>query len=167
MDTIFHYPRANDAADRYEPPSVPQQERRTPRGASHLDATLTAYYSIHEPDLRVPIAAQPGQVGLRRAQLGGLWALASHFTVSSEPALVVMPTGSGKTAVITLIPFLVQAERVLVITSNRPVRHQIASELKSHKTLMNLGVVTTVTMSGPKVQEVVSRVATAASWESL
>jgi superfamily II DNA or RNA helicase len=128
---------------------------------------LSAYYSTHYPDLRFPIAATPAQVGLRKAQLGALWALASHFTVSSEPALVVMPTGSGKTAVITLIPFLLQAERVLVITSGRPVRHQIASEFKTHKTLTNLGVVTSVTTPGPKVQEVVSRIATAASWESL
>jgi superfamily II DNA or RNA helicase len=128
---------------------------------------LSTYYTTHYADLRFPIAAAPGQVGLRKAQLGALWALGSHFTVSSEPALVVMPTGSGKTAVITLIPFLLQAGRVLVITSNRPVRQQIASEFKAHKILTNLGVVAGVTMPGPKVREVVSRVPTTAAWELL
>lgn len=128
---------------------------------------MSTYYTTHYADLRFPIAAAPGQVGLRKAQLGALWALGSHFTVSSEPALVVMPTGSGKTAVITLIPFLLQAGRVLVITSNRPVRQQIASEFKAHKILTNLGVVAGVTMPGPKVREVVSRVPTTAAWELL
>jgi len=117
--------------------------------------------------LRFPISAQPGQVGLRKAQLGALWAVASHFTVSRERALVVMPTGSGKTAVLTLTPYLLQADRVLVITSNRPVRHQIHAEFSTQRTLLNLGVVTDIAAPGPRVEEVEGRVSTTDAWEAL
>ncbi len=126
-----------------------------------------SYYRTHYPDLRFPIATAAGQSGLRKAQLGALWGVASHFTVRQEPALVVMPTGSGKTAVVTLVPFLLQAERVLVITSNRPVRGQITSEFKTQRTLINLGVVPDVTTPGPKVKEITSRVPSAEGWANL
>jgi superfamily II DNA or RNA helicase len=35
--------------------------------------------------------------GLRNAQVGALHAVAAHWTVSTKPALIVMPTGTGKT----------------------------------------------------------------------
>jgi len=35
--------------------------------------------------------------GLRSAQLGALFSIKSHWTVSDEPATIVMPTGTGKT----------------------------------------------------------------------
>jgi superfamily II DNA or RNA helicase len=125
-----------------------------------------SYYRSHYAELRLPFA-EPGKPGLRAAQLGALWALGSHFTVRKEPALVVMPTGSGKTAVLTLAPFLLQAERVLVITSNRLVRHQIHEELHTLKTLRNLGVVPDIRMPSPKVQEVKERVTDDAQWRQL
>jgi superfamily II DNA or RNA helicase len=125
------------------------------------------YYRTHYPELRFPISAQPGQIGLRKAQLGALWAVASHFTVSKEPALVVMPTGSGKTAVLTLTPYLLQADRVLAITANRPVRRQIQAEFSTQRTLLNLGVVTDVATPGPSAIEVEGRIATPQAWEAL
>ena len=35
--------------------------------------------------------------GLRSAQLGALFAIKSHWTISNETATIVMPTGTGKT----------------------------------------------------------------------
>jgi superfamily II DNA or RNA helicase len=75
-----------------------------------------------------------------------------------------MPTGSGKTAVLTLVPFLLQAERILVITANRLVRHQIKNELQTLKTLRNLGVVPDIGMPSPKVEEVKERITDQAQW---
>ena len=37
-------------------------------------------------------------IGLRKCQIGAIYAVQSHFTKSNEPALISMPTGSGKTA---------------------------------------------------------------------
>ena len=54
--------------------------------------------------------------GLRRAQLGATHAICAHFTLSREPALVSMPTGTGKTAVLMMAPFFTEARRALVIT---------------------------------------------------
>ena len=35
--------------------------------------------------------------GLRPAQLGALFSVKAHWTVSNKPATIVMPTGTGKT----------------------------------------------------------------------
>jgi hypothetical protein len=47
-----------------------------------------------------------------------------------EPTLVVLPTGSGKTAVSLLAAFVERAKRVLVVTPSRLVRNQITEEYK-------------------------------------
>lgn len=46
-----------------------------------------------------PIATGESE-GLRNAQLGAIHAIASHFTLRKEPALITLPTGAGKTAVL-------------------------------------------------------------------
>ena len=52
---------------------------------------------------------------LRKPQLGALYALKSHFTVSNNEATVVMPTGTGKTE--TMLSYIVseKLEQVLII----------------------------------------------------
>lgn len=42
------------------------------------------------------LAARPG---LRSPQIGALHAIAAHWSLSKDPAIVVMPTGTGKTEV--------------------------------------------------------------------
>ena len=37
------------------------------------------------------------QVGLRKAQLGAIFAIRAHWTTSTLTTMVVMPTGTGKT----------------------------------------------------------------------
>jgi hypothetical protein len=51
-----------------------------------------------------------------------------------------MPTGSGKTAVLMMLPYLEGARRVLVVTPSRLVRSQIADEFSSLSLLRRLGV---------------------------
>ena len=65
---------------------------------------------------------------LRRAQLGAVFATVAHFTVSREAALVSMPTGTGKSAVMTLLPFVMGSKRVLVVTPSKLLREQLTAE---------------------------------------
>ena len=49
--------------------------------------------------------------GFRPGQLGALHSVVSHFSVYDEPAIVSLPTGYGKTAVIMALPFVLRAKR--------------------------------------------------------
>lgn len=85
-----------------------------------------------------PIWSEVGR-GLRVAQLGALWSLASQFTISKGPVQAVLPTGTGKTAVMTLLPFLIPTDRVLVLTPSRLVRDQVVNEFQSLSVLRSTG----------------------------
>lgn len=62
-----------------------------------------SYFSIANNKIRY-IAQADEQPGLRRSQIGALHAISAHFTLFERPAVVVLPTGAGKTAVLTLTP---------------------------------------------------------------
>ncbi len=59
------------------------------------------YFENNYDKVRYPIR-KPNEPGLRRAQIGAIHRIASYFTTENEPAIVVMPTGSGKTAVLMI-----------------------------------------------------------------
>ena len=100
------------------------------------------------------------------AQLGAVHNIAGYFTLSSEDALVVMPTGSGKTAVQIIIAYILRASRVLVITPNRLVRHQIAEEFKSLLTLKKARVLT-LDIPAPNVFEVEEKITIDTQWQGI
>jgi len=89
-----------------------------------------SYFGVLSDNVRFPRDAAD-KPGLRRGQLGALHAIASHFTVSENPALIAMPTGSGKTAVFTIAPFLLRSSRVLIVTPSRLVRYQVAEQFST------------------------------------
>ena len=102
-----------------------------------------SYFKDNYKAVRFPIATGTGS-GLRRPQIGAAHAIAAHFTRHSQleetqPAIVVMPTGSGKTAVLMLTAFLLQAERALVITPSKLVRAQVAEQFQSLDVLKKTG----------------------------
>ena len=122
------------------------------------------YYEHHKSLLRMTISGSlfrgslgGGDAELRKAQVGAAFAVAAHYTRSSEPALVSMPTGSGKSAVMTLLPFLLGSSRVLVITPSKLLREQLAAEFILLKVLRSRGVAPQE-MVGPRVEIVRSRV---------
>lgn len=123
------------------------------------------YFFDHYADLRWPHAA-PNVEGLRLPQLGALHAIAAHFTLRTDPALVTMPTGSGKTAVLMAAPFVLRAGRVLVLTPSRLVRAQIAGDFTALTILKKTGVVPRE-LALPVVLEVDSRIKSQEAWESL
>ena len=69
-----------------------------------------------------------GVIGFRPPQAGALHAVHAHWTVSSEVASIVLPTGTGKTE--TMLGVLTSAccERVIVVVPTDALRTQIANK---------------------------------------
>ena len=124
-----------------------------------------SYFGVLYDNVRFPRDAAD-KPGLRRGQLGALHAIASHFTVSNDPALIAMPTGSGKTAVFIIAPFLLRTARVLVITPSRLVRYQVAEQFATLAVPKASGALVGVEAL-PKTYEVDHQLREATDWEPL
>lgn len=81
------------------------------------------------------------QPGFRLPQVGALHAIASHWTLGRDPALVIMPTGTGKTEVMIAAAVAAQSSRVLVIVPTDALRLQTADKFLSYGVLGRLGVI--------------------------
>ncbi|WP_379138304.1 DEAD/DEAH box helicase [Paenibacillus sp. sgz500958] len=77
--------------------------------------------------------------GLRPPQIGALHAIGAHWSISSQPATIIMPTGTGKTE--TMLGTLVNYIRgcVLVVVPSRALRDQIARKFLELGLLKHLG----------------------------
>lgn len=85
------------------------------------DSWLGAFSYVEEDEVR-------GIVGLRPPQIGAVHAAHAHWSISTSPATIVMPTGTGKTE--TMLSLLVSAacSRVLVVVPTDALRTQIAEK---------------------------------------
>lgn len=128
------------------------------------------YFARQAPLLAVlqsaPDTSSGRRAGLRRAQVGAVWALAAHFTVSREVALVSLPTGAGKTAVMTLLPYLMSARRVLVVVPTRLLREQVGAEFSSLATLRRTRTCPDDVL-GPRVFQATRTLKDTGSWDAL
>ena len=79
--------------------------------------------------------------GLRVPQAGALHAIASHWTLGTEPALVVMPTGTGKTEVMIAAAVACACRRLLVIVPTDALREQTGRKFQTYGLLKQIGVV--------------------------
>ncbi|HTL66657.1 MAG TPA: DEAD/DEAH box helicase family protein [Lacunisphaera sp.] len=77
--------------------------------------------------------------GLRPPQIGALHAIAAHWTVSSAPALVVMPTGTGKTEVMLAAMIMSRPKRLLVIVPSDLLRQQTMGKFATLGVLQKVG----------------------------
>jgi superfamily II DNA or RNA helicase len=67
----------------------------------------------------------------RSPQRGALGSLLSYWSLPHQkPALVSVPTGSGKSAIATAAPYLLRASRVLVVVPSRDLRAQLAADFR-------------------------------------
>lgn len=128
------------------------------------------YFEDNYDSIHYPISTEHS-TGLRRAQLGAIHAIASHFTRVSAPsltesAMVVMPNGSGKTAVLILSAFILRVKRALVITPSRSVREQVTQKFQSLSELKEIGAISNEAVN-PKVKLLDSKITTVAAWEEL
>ncbi|GGO41806.1 DEAD/DEAH box helicase [Deinococcus humi] len=103
---------------------------------------------------------------LRNNQIGAIGAVQAHFSLSDQPALVAMPTGTGKSAVLIVLAFLLQARRVLVITPSIVVREQIAEGFQTLTILKKTGTLPP-DCPEPVVTQVEGYLSDTAAWEAL
>ena len=114
---------------------------------------------------RYPLASQD-RPGFRAAQLGAIHAVAGHFTQRDDPAIVTMPTGSGKTGVMIASAFVLRATRVLIVTPSRLVREQIVEEIRSLSLLRRLTALPD-DIQPPNVSSIGERIVTVQRWRTL
>ena len=85
-----------------------------------LDSWQNALHYIEED-------SEHNVIGLRPPQIGALHAVHAHWSVSEEPATVVMPTGTGKTDTMLAVLVSARCARVLVVVPTDALRMQLAS----------------------------------------
>lgn len=96
---------------------------------------MSKYFTRNYDKLKYPICSA-SKPGLRNAQIGAIHAIASFNALKSkDTAIVIMPTGSGKTAVLMMVPYALTKEKVLIVTPSKMVRGQIAEDFQSLRTL--------------------------------
>jgi superfamily II DNA or RNA helicase len=92
----------------------------------------------------------------RPPQRGALGALLGHWAVHyGQPALIAVPTGSGKTAIALAAPYIVESRRTLVVVPNTQLRGQTVDAFENQAVLRQVGAVTCD--ANPKVFEVKGR----------
>jgi superfamily II DNA or RNA helicase len=84
----------------------------------------------------------PAGLSLRKAQKGALYALLSHWSLSLKPAMVVLPTGTGKTETMFVTALADSAKRTLVIVPTIELKLQTAEKFGTWGKLRELGSIT-------------------------
>ena len=69
-------------------------------------------------------------LGLRPPQIGALHAIQAHWSITKNAAIIVMPTGTGKTETMLCLTVAEQLSNVLVIVPSDSLRSQIAGKFK-------------------------------------
>jgi len=126
---------------------------------------MPAFYSENSAKLSL-LAIDGPNTGFRPGQLGALHSSLAHFSANDDPAILCLPTGYGKTAVMMALPYLVKAMRTLVVEPSNVLRSQSAGHFKVQSTLRRLGVLP-ADVPNPKVTPQKGRPATADEWEEL
>lgn len=82
-----------------------------------------------------------GRSGLRTPQLGALHSVLGFWTTnSSEPATVVMPTGTGKTETMLALLATARIQRLLAVVPSDALRDQIGDKFETFGILQPAGV---------------------------
>lgn len=116
--------------------------------------------------IRLPLSTEPTVPGYRAAQLGAIHAVCGHFWDKTRPALVVMPTGSGKTAVMLTTSITLRASRTLIVAPSILLRDQLAENFSTLDTLRGIGAIELLSPN-PKVHKVTKRITSKRTWNSL
>jgi superfamily II DNA or RNA helicase len=118
------------------------------------NSTALVYQEINEPNS-----------GLRPGQLGAIHAIAAHLLSSSEPAIVSLPTGYGKTAVMAAACFVAKASRVLVVVPTSALRNQTVKAFQALDVLRRLHALPGIdALQNPTVMHTTTKLASEDAW---
>ncbi|MGV8983546.1 DEAD/DEAH box helicase [Clostridium sp.] len=113
---------------------------------------MKSYFSKHYSTVKYP-KQHENKIGLRNAQIGAIHAISSFFTLQqNRAAIIVMPTGAGKTSVLMMSPYVLESKKALVITPSVLVRGQVEEDFSTLKTLCKANVFQD-TVAKPKIFE--------------
>ncbi|OPF90512.1 hypothetical protein I8G32_02271 [Rhodopseudomonas palustris] len=87
--------------------------------------------AFHLREGRAATDDKPLYPGLRRPQIGALHAALAHATRSTDPATIVMPTGTGKTETMLALNARQGFDRLLVVVPTDALREQIAAKFET------------------------------------
>lgn len=134
-----------------------------------------SYFIDNYNEIHYPIDTET-QPGLRNCQLGAIHSLAAHFTNHTESAIVNMPTGSGKTEVLLMSPFVLQAHRTLIVVPSVVLRDQIANKIieeddngtfvRAFPSLIDLNVFNHE-INEPRLTKIENRITNCTNWNEL
>ena len=88
--------------------------------------------------------------GLRVPQLGAYYQVLSHWTLTKEHGIIVMPTGTGKTDTMITIMVGSQCDKLLVVVPSKSLRSQIGRRFEKLGLLSELGILSE-SAKAPKV----------------
>jgi superfamily II DNA or RNA helicase len=95
------------------------------------NVTVSWEDAFHLREGRPAAGDKPASPGLRRPQIGALHAALAHATRSTEPATIVMPTGTGKTETMLALNARRRFDRLLVVVPTDALREQIAGKFET------------------------------------
>jgi superfamily II DNA or RNA helicase len=103
-----------------------------PEMVSRLERVTASWEdAFHLREARPATEVKPAAPGLRRPQIGALHAALAHATRSTEPATIVMPTGTGKTETMLALNARQRFDRLLVVVPTDALRDQIAGKFET------------------------------------
>lgn len=79
--------------------------------------------------------------GLRKAQLGAIHSISSHWSVDKNNGTIVMPTGTGKTEIMISTLVYNQCKKVLVLVPSAILRKQMFNKFIALGCLRQIGVI--------------------------
>lgn len=117
------------------------QTRINEHGLAHIskNAVSSWHEAVRYKAEKSPIMNDSDK-GLRPPQLGALFSVGSHWSLSSAAATIVMPTGTGKTETMLAVQAAHQIERLVVAVPSKALRSQIADKFMRYGMLRALNV---------------------------
>ncbi len=88
-----------------------------------------------------PKSSSGEENGFRSAQLGALYAIKSHWTVSSKASTIVMPTGTGKTEVMIATVVSECCSKTCIIVPSDLLRKQTIARFSTLGKLREIGAI--------------------------
>jgi superfamily II DNA or RNA helicase len=127
---------------------------------------MADYFTRHRAALNLLKQTITPNHGFRPGQLGSIHAVLAHASVHDDPAIVCLPTGYGKTALMMALPLLLVPHRVLIVEPSDALRRQVHSHFKNMSALRRIGALDE-NVPNPSVAKLDGRPTDAAEWAKL